>query len=196
MTNIFYKLGIGAKVIKYLSTDKDYLLTEEVKGDNLTNFVNEPEKLCTILAESLKKLHSRSITDLPISSRYERYINSLNGTINGGYYDTSFLLDNKTISKEKAWDIMQNGKCLLKCDTFIHGDACLPNIILTNDKAIFIDTGLAGLGDKHIDIYWALWSLEYNLKTNKYHDLFKDIYGRDNIDERTLDIIEAFEVFG
>lgn len=197
MATIFHKLGIGPKVIKYVSKEKDYLLTEEVKGYDLRLMTNEPERLCIVLAESLKKLHSMNTTNIPVSSRYERYIKSINGTIDGGYYDTSFLLNNKSMSKEEAWNKMQKGKHLLKCDTFIHGDACLPNIMAdTNNNALFIDTGLSGLGDRHIDIYWALWSLEYNLKTDKYNNLFKDTYGRDKIDEEMIDIIEAFEVFG
>jgi kanamycin kinase len=42
--------------------------------------------------------------------------------------------------------------------------------------------GLAGRGDKHIDIFWVLWSLWFNLKTDRYTDCFLDYYGRDNID--------------
>ena len=70
----------------------------------------------------------------------------------------------------------------LKYDTFIHGDFCLPNIMLENyNFKMFIDMGLAGVGDKHIDIFWVLWSLWFNLKTDKYTDCFLDLYGRDNI---------------
>ena len=196
MARIFYNMAIGPKVIKYLSEDKDYLLIEETKGHDLRYMVNEPERLCRILAESLKRLHSIDAANIPLSSRQKRYFDSLDGTIDGGYYDNSFLLNGKTITKEEAWNTMKKGKNKLRCDTFIHGDACLPNIIVNNDKALFIDTGLSGLGDRHIDIYWALWSLEYNLKTDKYNDLFKEIYGRDNIDDDMIDIIEAFEVFG
>ena len=100
------------------------------------------------------------------------------------------------MSKDEAWEKIQKGKHLLKCDTFIHGDACLPNIIASGNEIKFIDTGLSGLGDRHIDIYWALWSLQYNLKTNAYNEMLKDLYGRENINENVLETIEAFEVFG
>ena len=197
MTNVFYELGFGSKVVEYVSEDKDYLLTEEVVGENLTHLIEKPEKLCAFLAESLKKLHSISIKDIPISTRYERYLESLNGSFEGGYYDTSFLLNSKNLTKEEAWEIMQDNKSILKCDTFIHGDACLPNLIVCGDNfKAFIDTGMAGVGDRHIDIYWALWSLEYNLKTDKYNELFKEIYGKEKIDDNKLKVIEAFEVFG
>ncbi len=72
-------------------------------------------------------------------------------------------------------------------DTFIHGDFCLPNIMLENyDFKMFIDMGLAGKGDRHIDIFWCIWSLWFNLKTDKYTDYFLDLYGRDKIDMSLL----------
>lgn len=61
---------------------------------------------------------------------------------------------------------------------------------------VFADRGLAGVGDKHVDIYWVLWSLKYKLKTDKYTDLFLDLYGRENFDLDMLRVIGAFEVWG
>ena len=55
---------------------------------------------------------------------------------------------------------------------FVHGDLCLPNIIVDNKGhfAGFVDLSNAGLGDKNYDYAWLLWSLEYNLKTDIYND--------------------------
>lgn len=70
----------------------------------------------------------------------------------------------------------------LSCDTFIHGDFCLPNIMLEDYSfKTFIDLGLAGKGDRHIDVFWCLWSLWFNLKTDKYTDYFLDLYGREKV---------------
>lgn len=57
-------------------------------------------------------------------------------------------------------------------ECFVHGDCCLPNI-LVKDGAIsgFIDTEASGLGDPWIDYAWAIWSLEYNLGTSDYTPL-------------------------
>ena len=62
-------------------------------------------------------------------------------------------------------------------NSFIHGDLCLPNILVDEDNKLvgFIDLGNAGLGDPWYDLSWLLWSLEYNLKTNKYNNLLIDI---------------------
>lgn len=56
-------------------------------------------------------------------------------------------------------------------EVLVHGDFCLPNIIIgKNNKIGFIDLEDAGLGDPWIDYAWAIWSLEYNLKTTKYKE--------------------------
>ena len=197
MSSIFFKLGIGVKVIEYLSIDKDYLLTKEADGVDLTHSLDNPYQLCSIVAEALKKLHSVPIKGIPISNRYERYIESLNGPYEGGYYDPSILLKGYKMSKSEAWEIMHKNAHLLNADTFIHGDACLPNIMANNNSfTSFIDTGLSGVGDKHIDIYWALWSIEYNLKTSDYNQYFLDLLGKDYYSMDALLSIMAFEVFG
>ena len=56
---------------------------------------------------------------------------------------------------------------------FVHGDLCLPNIIIDdNDEFIgFVDVNNCGKGDREYDYCWLLWSVEYNLKTNKYSHL-------------------------
>lgn len=198
LSKLFYERGLGVEVIDYISNDKDYLITRSAIGKDLTHYLQEPDKLCELLAMSLHRLHAKSIENAPVSSRYQRYMDSVNGDFDGGYYDESVLMNRYMIhSKEEAWEIMQTNKDKLIADTLIHGDACLPNII--QEKGIFtsfIDFNMAGVGDKHIDIYWAIKSLQINLKTEAYTDMFLDRYGRENINEDMLRVIAAYELFG
>ena len=53
-----------------------------------------------------------------------------------------------------------------------------------------------GVGDKHVDLFWGIWSLQFNLHTNRYRERFLDVYGREGIEEELLRIIGAIEVFG
>lgn len=163
MSKIFDKNGMGVKVVHYISADKDYMVTAPAKGEDALHYLDEPERLCRVLAETMKFLHSRPVTDIPVSPCIDTYAQ---------------------LGKDK----------FLKQDTFIHGDFCLPNVILDDWKfSSFIDVGLAGIGDKHIDIYWALWSLEHNLKTDKYSELFLELYGRENVDNDILKIVAEVE---
>ena len=52
------------------------------------------------------------------------------------------------------------------------------------------------VGDRHIDIFWGIWTLAFNLNTSKYRGRFLDAYGRDKADESILKIVAAAEVFG
>lgn len=88
-------------------------------------------------------------------------------------------------------------KDALQSRVLLHGDYCLPNIILNNWKLSgVIDVGGGGVGDRHLDIFWGIWTLWFNLKINKYHERFLDAYGRDKADESILKIVAAAEVFG
>ena len=89
-----------------------------------------------------------------------------------------------------------DGRGALKSDTLLHGDYCLPNIMLDDWRfSGFIDLGNGGVGDRHVDIFWGVWTLFYNLKTHKYADRFLDAYGREAVDRDALMAIAAAEVF-
>ena len=117
---------------------------------------------------------------------------------NTGNYDSSHFPDSFGYkSGEEAYKYLASRKHELECNTLVHGDYCLPNIILDNWRlSAFIDLGNAGVSDRHIDLFWGAWTLEFNLKTDEYRDRFFDAYGRDKIDLSRLSIIAAAEVFG
>ena len=56
--------------------------------------------------------------------------------------------------------------------------------------------GEMGIGDKHIDLFWGAWTLEFNLKTSKFKDRFFDAYGRNNVDLEIVELVGAIECFG
>lgn len=73
------------------------------------------------------------------------------------------------------------GKC------FVHGDFCLPNILVKDGKVSgFIDTEASGLGDAWMDYAWAVWSLEYNLQTKAYTQRLLELLGVDFDREKFL----------
>ena len=56
---------------------------------------------------------------------------------------------------------------------FSHGDLCLPNIIIRNNKIVgFIDLGDASIRDKEYDVATILRSYEYNINSLKYSKEF------------------------
>lgn len=195
----FEKQELGVPVIHYLSADHDYLLTREAEGKDALAFLQQPEELCQTMAAALKKLHSIQPQNFPIQHRLQHYKEQAEENYRKGcFYQKALLPQFYIQSREEAYQLIQEQGHLLTVDALIHGDACLPNFILKDAASFscFIDVGLAGLSDRHLDLYWAIWSLTYNLSDPKYAELFLDYYGRKNVDTDKLRLIAAFEAFG
>lgn len=200
LTRYFHEKGLGAEVLAYISEEKDYLLTPRVPGKDATDpvWTANPEKLCDTLALFLRELHSLPVSDCPVQDRTAEYIRTAKQNYLAGTYDTSHFPDSfGYASAEEAMNVIDKNTHLLKSDTLIHGDYCLPNIILKDfHPSGLIDLGNSGVSDRHIDLFWGIWSLEFNLKTDAYRERFLDAYGREALEPEMLKIIAAFEVFG
>ena len=95
---------------------------------------------------------------------------------------------------EKAHQTVCKNAHLLQTDTLLHGDYCLPNILLDDWRfSGFIDLGNGGVGNRHVDLYWGAWTLCFNLGTDEFRSLFFDAYGRELIEPDALRVIAAAE---
>lgn len=200
MANYFYTKGLGAEILHYSSNDCDWLLTTAVVGENCAHetYLMEPERLCDTIAYELRKLHETDYTDCPVMDRTADYIAGAEKNYRTGNYDKSHFPDSFGYpSAEEAYAVLNKEKGALQSKVLLHGDYCLPNIILDNWKRSgFIDVGCGGVGDRHIDLFWGAWTLWFNLKTDRYCKRFLDAYGRDQADASILKIVAAAEVFG
>lgn len=200
MTGYFHSEGLGAEVLNYTSAERDWLLTSAVIGEDCVHkdHLADPERLCDTIAFELRKLHETDYAGCPVQDRTTEYLATAEKNYRTGNYDRSHFPDSFGYrSAEEAYGVLIAGSSALQSRVLLHGDYCLPNIILNNWKLSgFIDVGNGGVGDRHIDIFWGVWTLEYNMKTNKYRERFLDAYGRDKADEAILKIVAAAEVFG
>ena len=199
MHDYFHRLGLTTAVLFYQTIgDKDYLITERVQGEDCTHYFNDPERLCDSIATNLRNLHNQPTTDCPIQDRITSYVCSVHtGHTRGKYEHNLFEGLWEFPSVKIAWDAAKEGMQNLERNTLIHGDYCLPNIILNNwILSGFIDLGRGGVGDRHIDVLWGIWTLKYNLGTAQYTDRFIDTYGRNMVDKDKLRLIAAMEMFG
>ncbi len=200
MTKYFGSLGLGAKVLAFEQDERDYMLTSRVPGEDCTHlqYLSDPKRLCDLYAELLYDLHSRDYSGCPVQNRIESYSAFAHENYRTGNYDKDSFPDSfGYASAEEAMAVIKKYGSALKNDTLIHGDYCLPNVMLDDWRfSAFIDVGNGGVGDRHIDLFWGVWTLWYNLKTNEYEDRFLDAYGRQNFDRDMLRVVAAFEVFG
>lgn len=200
MTGYFGQKGIGAQVLNYISGEADWLLTAALPGEDCTaeQYLAEPERLCDTLAYELRKLHETDHSGCPVQDRTAEYLAGAEKNYRTGQYDRSHFPDSFGYrSADEAYEALMAGKDALQSRVLLHGDYCLPNILLDHWKLSgFIDVGGGGVGDRHIDLFWGVWTLMFNLKTDRYSGRFLDAYGRDLADTALLKTVAAAEVFG
>ena len=201
MTRFFHEKGLGTSVLDYRTEgERDWLLTLRVPGEDCTHadYVSNPERLCDLTAALLRELHECDTAGCPIPDHTARYLAQAEHNYRNGIYDASLFPDNwGYASADEAWQVIESEGHLLQSNTLLHGDYCLPNIMLDNwNFSKFIDVGNGGVGDRHVDLFWGAWSLFFNLKTDRLRDRFFDAYGRDKIDLDLLRVVAACEVFG
>ncbi|MBQ8540626.1 MAG: aminoglycoside 3'-phosphotransferase [Clostridia bacterium] len=199
LTAYFNQKGLATEVLAYESDAFDYFLTRKVQGEDCVyrGYLENPKKLCETTATLLRKLHEEDFSDCPID-RLNTYFETVDNNYRKEIFDNSIFTPKWQLgNREETKKYADSNRHLLKSDVLLHGDYCLPNIILDNWKfSAFIDLGNGGVGDRHIDLFWGIWTLYFNLKTNKYDDYFMDAYGRDKIEEEKLYLVAAMEAFG
>ena len=197
LTRYFHEKGLSASVLAYVSADIDFMLTERVRGEDMTHgkYLAEPKRLCDTLASLLRGLHETEFSACPVQDRTVSYLATAEKNCRAGLYDLSFAPEFATA--DAAYAFLQKNAHLLENEVLLHGDYCLPNVMLDGWRFTgFIDVGNGGVGDRHTDIFWGAWTLNFNLGTDEYRARFIDAYGRDKIDEEKLRVIAAAEVFG
>lgn len=201
MTRYFSGKGLSAEVLYYgTENGKDFLLTSRVAGEDCTyrRYLDDPKRLSALLGERLRALHELPYADCPVQDRMRAYLATAEQNFRAGQYDLSYLADGiAQFSADDAYRYLAEHRSELKNEVLLHGDYCLPNVMLDDwNFSGFIDLGAGGVGDRHIDVFWGVWTLRYNLKTDAYRDRFIDAYGRELIDADKLTLVSAAEVFG
>lgn len=200
MTRYFHNIGIGVEVIDYVSEVSDWMLSRKAAGEDCTyhRYLDDPRRLSAYLGELLRELHERSYSGCPAQNRTDIYKATVEDNYRTDNYDKSQFPDSFGYrSADEAYRVFWDGREGLGSDTLIHGDYCLPNIMLDDWKlSAFIDVGNGGVGDRHIDLFWGVWTLWFNLRTEKYTDRFLDAYGMDLVEREMLRVVAAAEVFG
>ncbi len=200
LTAYYHTLGLSSEVLFYGSEGgRDHLVTRRVPGEDCvdTRYLSDPKRLCDTTAILLRALHETPFADCPVN-RIPSYTANVRRGFDGSRYEPELFAGLWAfVSFAEAKEIAREGLSALKVETLIHGDYCLPNIILRDWRLSgFIDLGNGGKGDRHIDLCWGVWTLNYNLKTLALTDRFLDAYGRDRVDADKLRAVAAMECIG
>ncbi len=199
LTGYFHRKGLAAEVLGYESGEWDWLLTARLPGEDclFPAFLADPKRLCDTTAHLLRALHEEDTGGCPVPDRTGDHLRIAEENHRRGLCDIHLFSDRWSLnSAEEAWEeLARNGRYLSR-DVLLHGDYCLPNILLDNwNFSGFVDLGAGGVGDRHVDLLWGLWTLEYNLKTDAWESRFLDAYGRDRVNLDALRTVTALEIF-
>ena len=201
MCDYFYKKGLGVEMLSYLTVQEhDLMLSARAQGEDCTHetYLNDPKRLAETIALQLRMLHECDCSDCPVQDRMRSYFALAEQNFRNDNYDKSHFPDSFGYrSALDAYAVMRAGMDTLTDHVLLHGDYCLPNIMLDDWRfRAFIDLGNGGVGDRHIDLFWGAWTLGFNLGTDAYRERFFDAYGKDKIDKERLLVVAATEVFG
>ena len=191
MQTCFHRNSLSSEVLLYFSADRDYLITAPVSGESgiAEKHLAEPARLSKIFGESLRRLHDAPPSGAPDYDVTQELADKAPTAVFWQEHmdDLAPFVGKTDIAK--AAEEIATSRHLLRSDAILHGDYCLPNIMLDDWQfSGFIDLGEGGRGDKHYDIAWGLWTVMFNLKSVEYGNIFLDSYGRDAIDPERLRI--------
>ncbi len=180
MTAFLHGKNLAAEVVDYVSEYKDYLIMAAIAGidGGRKCFADRPRMLCDRLAQALRTLHEVDLSDCPVT---------LSHTVSDDGFDSGIAEYIGIDNRESALSAFEKAKGLLKNDAVVHGSFCPENVLFCDFKLSgFINLGLSGSGDRHIDIVRGAYSLMRLLGTDSYKERFFDAYGRELIDSDRL----------
>jgi aminoglycoside phosphotransferase len=158
---------------------QSYLLLSEIPGVDASDayFKGKEREVIEQLAAGLKKIHSLPISDCPFDARLDYKIEMaerlmLNGLVDESDFDE--IRQGKT-AQELFGELIET-KPAEEDLVFTHGDYCVPNIILENEKISgYVDWGNAGIADRYQDIALLARSVKYNFGEEWTEFLFEKL---------------------
>jgi len=190
-----YPYGFAPVVVEYeVWGELGYLLTRALPGEDgiSPGHLKQPEKLAILMGESLARLHALPILDCPYPERNMELLAEAEDNIRKGIMDSGIIGSSFQEAASRFYQL----RSLPLERVYIHGDFCLPNIIIRDwQLSGFVDLGTGGVADPHYDLFWGIWTLKYNLKTPAFGDIFLEAYGKSRVDNDRLELCALIAAF-
>ena len=158
----------------------EYLLTTEIVGKRASDYPDQADlpQVIRHLAAGLRMVHGVEIAECPFDATIGSTIERARQRVELGLVDENDF-DERYLGRkvENLFDEMNERRPTEEDLVFTHGDFCLPNIILKDERVSgFIDLGSAGIADRWQDIALVTRSIRYNYGPN-WDDRFLEAYG-------------------
>lgn len=170
----------------------NYLLMSRIRGEMACspNLLANPNRLVKLLADGLRMLWKVDISKCPSNNSIDNKLRLAANLVSNNLCDTENVEpttygEHGFENPEKLLQWLNENKPQEEL-VFSHGDYCLPNIFINNDRISgFVDLGRSGIADIYQDIALCYRSLQHN-----YHGKYAEkVY--DGFDAKIL-----FEILG
>ncbi|MDW0117164.1 aminoglycoside 3'-phosphotransferase [Sporosarcina thermotolerans] len=192
------KLPVPRVLFYEMDEAYEYLLMSEIKGVNASDQSHRGDlpAMLESLGDGLKAIHCIRIDDCPfIQSLGVKVEEAKNRVANGLVDEDDF---DEVRMGRKAIDLYEELVAKRPLDeelVFTHGDYCLPNVIMENQRVSgFIDWGRAGVADIYQDLALAIRSISSNFG-KEYVPFFLEGYGITELDESKVEFYQLMDEF-
>ncbi|MGO7331995.1 APH(3')-II family aminoglycoside O-phosphotransferase [Rhizobium leguminosarum] len=173
------------------------LLISALPGSDLTSAsALTPPARVELLAIALLDLHRLPIASCPFDHRLERRVAAAKARMQAGIVDeTDFDETRVGKSAEALFAELESGKPSREDLVVIHGDACLPNFVASEEGfSGYIDCSRLGVADRYQDIALACRSIAHNFGEALVQP-FLDRYGMPATDPARLAYYQLLDEF-
>jgi kanamycin kinase len=193
---IMAKNNMTSQFVKYISTNKDYLITNRISSPMALSKYPDLVELSRFMGRTLRKFHNISwkeecLEDYEIKFFEERTTHMYETAISKeeGLRFVADDIGNKDYALMREY--LRKHRDICKFDeVLIHGDYNARNVFAIGpDTVWFVDLADMCFGDRHYDIFFAIWTLQFYfginkdiLKARECEKMFIDAYGWDVFD--------------
>lgn len=196
-----YKHVTVPKVLNYFKDEGNgqaYLLLSVIDGlpaQRVTNL--SKQEILQLVAEAMKQFHSINFQGSENLRTLEQDLIHIQVIINLKLIKRSkFRTANNGKNPEEVYAYLRKEQYKFSEDVIVHGDYCLPNIIIAENNFGFIDVGDCGPGDPYKDFSAMEVSIIRNFG-KEWIDVFYKYYNQKiNIDPQKIKYFQLIDQFG
>ncbi len=145
------------EVVEYVQDDRrEYVVLTEIPGINCVEAmaVLEFRQIVALLAEGLREIHQVDISQCPFDESIDAKLRHAQHHLDLELVDESDVDDERQgMTAQEVMESLYQLRPKEEDFVFNHGDYCLPNILVRNDRVSgYIDLGRAGISDRYNDL--------------------------------------------
>lgn len=154
-------------------------------------------EILKIVANALRKFHRTNLFGAETLNNLEDDLDKIYKHLKMGVINRNkFVAANDGKPPEDVFEYLRNNKVNFDKNSLIHGDFCLPNILIDQGNFGFIDLGDCGPGDKYKDFSSMEVSIKRNFGTEWIEIFYKYYDPKLIIDRKKIHYYQLIDQFG